>query len=642
MSQMFGVLQPGGTVVDRSRLVAMSYATSGAPPDATHFHTAGRFGVGTQLRYVHQRSLTKSGIFADAFHCVSAFEGRLDNRAALSQELGFDDAQASDSEIVAKAFRLYGEECFAHLKGDWAIALWSQDEETLFLARDHAGTRPLYYRHQGGEVLWASSLATILEELPTARPSIEFARAYLAGQRIGDRTPFEGIHAVPSACVVRLARGGCLTKRHWTPLRESEARYASDEAFEEHFLDLFSQAVSRRVAGAEYPVIAELSGGMDSSSIVCMADRVCQTSGEVVDLIKTISYFDDAEPNWNERPYFTAVEKQRGQPGVHVEFHLDQERFESPSFDFGIEYWPGTTQANAKQRRIVEDCLRSVGARSVLSGIGGDELLGGVPYAIPELADYLRSFEISNLRNQSMRWCLESRRPLLGLAQELLSFTARMYLGGPRSASHRSPWIREDKPAVEHDCSLFTPSFAQRMSARPSAIANSFAWQTVVESLASNSGRCRPEFEYAYPYLDKDLVEFLLSLPREQLVRPGRRRSLMRRAMRGTVPVEILERRRKAFAIRGPLRSMQESAPCLASLFCDSRLAELGLIEPAILSDCVAEVVQGANIQWWPAIVRAALYEIWLRSLFPTETRLSKQATSSVTERSHHAHAPAD
>ena len=85
----------------------------------------------------------------------------------------------------------------------------------------------------------------------------------------------------------------------------------SDAEYEEHFRSVFAQSVRRRLR-SDSPILAELSGGMDSSSIVCMADEIISRGQLATPRLDTLSYYDDSEPNWNERPYFSQVEEKRG------------------------------------------------------------------------------------------------------------------------------------------------------------------------------------------------------------------------------------------------------------------------------------------------------------------------------------------
>ena len=131
-------------------------------------------------------------------------------------------------------------------------------------------------------------------------------------------TPYEGIHSVPPASFVVLGPEAQAIKRYWNFDADNSIRYRSDGEYEEHFRTLFAQSVERRLR-SRCPVMAELSGGMDSSSIVCMADAIMASGVRPTSRLDTISYYDNSEPNWDERPYFAKVEEMRGRPGSHID-----------------------------------------------------------------------------------------------------------------------------------------------------------------------------------------------------------------------------------------------------------------------------------------------------------------------------------
>jgi asparagine synthase (glutamine-hydrolysing) len=134
-----------------------------------------------------------------------------------------------------------------------------------------------------------------------------------------------------------------------------------------------------------------------------------------------------------------------------------------------------------------------------------------------------------------------------------------------------------------------------------------------MESLPHLSPGLGTRYEYRYPYLDRDLVDFLFTIPREQLIRPGRRRSLMRRALYGIVPALILERPQKAYPTRTVLGSIDKLRHQFLTLASESRLAQMGFIDPRELLSRIGSI-QVSDPKWWPAITRTVLLEIWLRS----------------------------
>ena len=115
--------------------------------------------------------------------------------------------------------------------------------------------------------------------------------------------------------------------------------------------------------------------------------------------------------------------------------------------------------------------------------------------------------------------------------------------------------------------------------------------------------------------LDKDLVDYLFSIPREQLLRPGRRRSLMRRALTGIVPPEILERRRKAYQLRAPLDAIGQAYLKLLDILVNSAIAELGFVDSGALLYGLKCSANG-SAEWYQPLLRAIAYELWLQARY--------------------------
>ena len=608
MSTLYGILAPEGEQVQSAVLSSMGAATASHAPDGSLVQARGRVGMGFQARTTDQRSSLDIQPASDSRGNLLTLDGRIDNHLALAEELALQSDTIPNCRLVLAAFARWGENCFARFHGDWALALWFHNDRTLYLARDHAGTRTLYYRKRGHRLFWSTYLDSFFDGAEQIDFSKEFARAYLCGHPTDTLTPYEGIEAVPAGHFLRFAGGGISSVRHWSPLVKDVIRYATDEQYEEQFRSLFAQAIKRRIGNRAHPPIAELSGGMDSSSIVCMADRVTSP-----DSIQTISYYDDSEPHWNERPFFSVVEAQRKRTGLHIDISFEARGFEPVPDALGLSRWPGITRAVAEQNARVDAVLREGGYRSIVSGLGGDELLGGVPSPLPELSDLLASGRLIRLISQGVRWSLVNRTPLMSTIYDTFTFAGRAYGGRENRKRDAPPWLRPVQGGVAHT-GFDEASAWQRLGYSPSAITNCFTWKSILETLPSNRAFPGMRYEYLYPYLDKDLVEFLLRVPPERLLKPKRRRYLMRRALRDIVPREILERRRKAYAIRGPLRSLQQAGQSLEFLMQRSSLAEMGLIDVAIYSRCLQEMVTGGTTQWWPGLTQTALYEIWCQT----------------------------
>jgi asparagine synthase (glutamine-hydrolysing) len=593
--------------------------------------------MGFQPRRTHERSTLEKEPISDAQGNMLSFDGRIDNHVDLADLLGLDQGDRSDSRIVLAAFGLWGAKCFSRFVGDWAIALWSYSDRSLILARDHAGARTLYFFSDGNTLIWSTYIDTFFSLRATYPLSPEFASSYLAGHRIHGLTPYAGIRTVPPATYICFRGNQVSCRSHWSPLRPQTILYRTDAEYEDHFRHLFAQAVSRRTLHHASPIVAELSGGMDSSSIVCMADEVRQKVASRNNPLETISYYDDSEPNWNERPYFSMVEAQRNRSGLHVRISFASRAFEPVPAAMGIYRWPGATRATAEHDRLVEAMLTPGGYRSILSGIGGDELLGGVPFPLPELADHVASGRFVHWLNRSLKWCLRDRTPLVFMLRDSFLFMAHAYRGKETDLCGIPPWVSLANVHLTPYNPFSSLSAGERIRSQPSTLTNCFTWASVLETLSNRSHPPSTRFEYLFPYLDRDLVEFLLQLPREQLVQPGRRRAMMRRALRGIVPTAVLERRRKAYAIRGPLYSLQRAPDHLHQLFVDSRLSQYGLIDPAMLLRSLNDLGNGVNVQWWPSLVRAVLLELWLQTPGAGHKRSNTDVAATSPNRNHGA-----
>ena len=610
MSILFGVLEDRGLSASEKDLQLFARATERYATNEAAFSINGRVGMGCQVYVSHERSKLETGPLTDALRNSLSFDGRLDNFTDLAQLLGLNETESSDSEIVLAGFLRWGEECFIRFTGDWALSLWDARGQRLFLARDHAGTRSLYFSQTRYRTRWATYLDTFTASGTELRLSPEYAASYLANAPVREFTPYRGIRSVLPGHYVVVREGKISQRPHWTPVIRTSIRYQADTAYQEHFLALFGQAVSRRTGPGE-PIVAELSGGMDSTSIVCMSDSLRRSADPDAEILDTISYFDDSEASLDERTYFSITEARRRKTGTHVDVAFSQRTFDAPDMAFGTYQLPGSDRFSLELEQMLLRNLWEKGYRSVLSGIGGDEVLGGIPDGIPELADYLVQGSFGALFRQAVAWSLPDRSPIVATLSNAFRYTARLYTRGNPKNRPIPPWIsKELRHSFSENCQA-TDTFTRRIGIAPHRLENALSWWQIMETLPHLSPRILFRPEYRYPMLDKDLVEFLFSIPPEQLVRPGRRRFMMRAALRDIVPVDILERRRKAFQLRATLNAIRAAQPKLDRLFTGSRVAELGFIDVAALRHGLKATAEG-NVEWYQAILRAIAYEFWL------------------------------
>jgi asparagine synthase (glutamine-hydrolysing) len=622
MSILFGVCQiEDHTVVDR-QLTDLAQPTNRYALDGTFVRANGRIGMGFQPYRSHQRSGLESQPLVDARGNMLTLDGRIDNYKELCRLLDHREKEIADSRIVLAAFERWGESCFSRIIGDWALALWSQSDRTLYLARDHAGTRTLYFEATGERILWSTHIETFFADKNARGIDEEYVSCYLACQPTRDLTAHKGIKAVTPAHFLVFCEGKTACRPHWSWLVKEKIRFRTDAEYEERFLALFRQSIERRT-GPGAPILAQLSGGMDSTSIVCMSDHIRTGEGGASSgLLDTISFFDDMEPHWNELPYFSLVESKRGKSGFHVKTSFTKRSFEVPESRFGVYLQPGADSASVGQEQEIGEILNAGNYRSILSGIGGDEVLGGFPNALPELGDLLVSGHLIDLTRRILDWCVADRIPVFHRLFATAAFVYRLY-GRPLESSKFPGWLshrlqrlcmeRERKDFVGHGHWGFSPA----------AVHNSLTWWTLLETMPHLKPGLLVRREYRYPYLDRDLVEFLFRIPQNQLLLPGRRRALMRRALKGIVPDEVLERKRKAYIVRGPLAMIDIVAEKIDLLLNSSFLAQFGFVDANRLRTEIDLIRSGKLPGGSQAVLRALALELWLRHVAGVGVALS-------------------
>ncbi len=542
------------------------------------------------------------------------WDGRLDNRAELLASLPDDVSMASsDDAIVRAAYERWSTKCFPKLVGDWALSVWNPAERSLLLAKDFVGTRPLYYSLDGRGATWS----TILDPLVLfAERTLALEEEYIAGYfsffPAVHLTPYAGIHSVPPSCFVRIGVRSLAIERYWDFDPARKIRYANDQEYEEHFWFVFAEAIRRRLR-SDGPVLAELSGGMDSSAIVCVADTLGAQGSSETQRLDTVSYYDDSEPNWNERPYFRKVEEQRGRAGLHIE--VSSKRGLASIFETGpLRISPASEGEPSLAHQKLNAFLRERGHRVLLSGFGGDEVTGGVPVATSELADLATRLRVRRLAHQLKVWALHKRKPWSHLLAETVRRFLPPSLAGRPEHLRPPPWLAACF-AQRHRSALAGYETRLRcFGPLPTFQENLATLDALRRQLAAGVLPSRPAYEKRYPYLDRDLVEFLFAVPREQLLRPGRRRSLMRRALAGIVPEEVLNRKRKAFAARRTFVQVSEQFDALRQILDPMILASLGIVDPAAFRWELEKARVGLEIL--PvALLRTIGMEAWLRNL---------------------------
>src|SRR5260370_1437126 len=401
MSCFAGTWHFDGKPVDRDFIAKFGETIDQYGPDGGAEHISGSLAMLYRAFHTNRESRLEHQPYISPQGNVLTWDGRLDNRDelifALSYELRMQypvlprqiGAQVSlrdypDAVIVMAAWEAWGAACFRRLIGDFALALWNPRDRVLTFAKDFAGPRHLFYEIRDGKVWWCSRLEPlILLSGRQYKVNDEYIPGYFSLHPSAHVTPYVGVDPVPAGLLVQIKGGHAKVTEYWQFDPDARIRYKTDAEYEEHYRTAFGQAVKRRLR-ADSPVLAELSGGRDFGAIVCVADELMARGQAEAPRLDTMSYLDDEGKSSDERPYVEKVEAKRGRVGCHI----DAPKSPMPLRLLEPEYFcaqPGPDQngAEAIEKRLA--LMNSQRNRIILSGIGGDEVTGGVPAVFPGL-----------------------------------------------------------------------------------------------------------------------------------------------------------------------------------------------------------------------------------------------------------------
>ena len=469
-----------------------------------------------------------------------AADARLDDRDALCAALGIphtERAALADGDLILRAYLRWGAECPRHLLGDYAFAVWDARTRTLFCARDHIGARPFYYAETAQGFVFASAVEGVL-----AAPGVSDAldETTVATSLTGmflfttTRTFFQAVRKLPPGHTLTVKAGAVRLERHWRPEAAPNARPASDEAYAEEFLDIYTRAVRDRLRGPG-PIGAHLSGGLDSSSIAVLAARELRRQGRPPPLaFSWLPELGDAPPDPAHATEYALIDAICAQEGLSV-FHRALSAADIAAILRRDGTYPGIHVHPNEE--VVQRCAKEQGIRVLLSGWGGDEgaSFNGRGY-----------FEQLLLSGRWWRLAVEGRAA--GMGPRRLLFGCVLPLLHPGLAlGLRRLWHGKE---LRSRRGYIAPAFKQRVKPRPERwprdldVRRSQVWLLQSAHLSARiegwaASGARRGIEYRYPLLDRRVLEFALGLPPAQFRHGKWGRWLMRHALRAVLPPEV-------------------------------------------------------------------------------------------------------
>jgi asparagine synthase (glutamine-hydrolysing) len=612
--------------IGRATLVRMNESQHHRGPDEVGIHIEPGIGLGHRRLSIIDLATGQQPLFNhDGSVCI-VYNGEVYNYRELISELtalGYRFRTRSDTEAIVHAWEAWGPDCVTRLRGMFAFALWDRKCETLFLARDRLGVKPLYYAAlDDGTVLFGSELKSLLahgglrRDIDPCAVEEYFALGYVAEPR----TIFRSARKLPPAHTLVIRRGQAIARprEYWNLHFSCSSRLSIADACAE-LRDRLAESVRLRMI-SEVPLGAFLSGGVDSSAVVAtmaaMSDSPVNTC--------SIAF---ADPAFDESRHAELVARR-----FATQHHVDS--VESDDFDLidalaQLYDEPFADSSAIPTYRVCQLARQHVTV--ALSGDGGDESFGGYRrYRLHLAEERLRAVMPLSLRRPVFT--------LLGRAYPKLDWAPRVL----RAKTTLESLARTSVDAYLNSVSfLREPLRRELYSASFQAQLGGYRAREVFEHHARNAATddalgliqyldiktylvgdintkvdrasMAHSLEVREPLMDHPLVEWLASLPSDFKIRGGESKFLLKESMQGLLPNEIMYRPKMGFAVplarwfRGPLRGRVRAA------LEGPVLADSGYFNVSTLKRLADEHLSGARDHSTP-IWTALMFESFLRN----------------------------
>jgi asparagine synthase (glutamine-hydrolysing) len=474
---------------------------------------------------------------------------RLDNRTDVAGRLGVGAGELgdwSDARLALGAYRQWGEQCVAHLLGDFAFAVWDSRRRQLFCARDRFGVKPLYYYERGGLLALASEMKGLLA-LPAVDRTVDetWIADYIHRLGLDNVTTFyAGIKRLPPAHALTFGRTGLRTWRYWTLDTRREVRLPRESDYVEAFCEKLDAAILRR-SQTPFELGAELSGGLDSTAICIVAQGWLREQGR--DLQTFSQVHPEGTPEQPGQPIDMrwAIDLVCRHAGITRPCFVAGEGGTLPALEWASRYHdePPRTLVSLDNYDLYE-AAGARGVRVLLSGFGGN--FGVSASGRGHLRELVWSGQWREFRREI---AATAPRPLAQLVAGLRATFG--WLDGPlldfvlrRSALWQAHPTRPTRRDYARRVNIVGRTFrhARRYSARGNLrqMTAQLLDVTLAERLeTAHVSTTARRIEYRYPLLDAELVELFQAMPSHVKFRRGRDRYLFRQSLEGRVPDSV-------------------------------------------------------------------------------------------------------
>jgi asparagine synthase (glutamine-hydrolysing) len=586
MCGIAGIFDLSGEPVATGEAEAMAAALAHRGPDDRGVFASGPVALAnTRLAIIDVSEAGHQPMVSEDGRHVLVYNGELYNFRELARELaarGRRFRSRTDTEVVLRSWEEWGPACLDRFDGMFAFAVWDERDRVLTLVRDRLGIKPLYYAEVGGRLLFGSEVKALLAAGLRVGVSSDALREYFTFQNVfSDGTLFEGVRVLPAGHSLTADTRVGSPQQYWDLVFDPDDR-PSEDKWVERIRAAFETAVERQLV-SDVPLGSYLSGGMDSGSIVAAA------SSRIPRLMTFTGGFDLSSVNglelvFDERADAELVASACRTEHYEMVMHAGDMAWVLPELVWHLEdLRVGMSYQNHYIARLASKFVKVS-----LAGTGGDELFAGYPWRY-ELVDGVDDGDEFDRRYYSY-W-----NRLVPEVDHGSFFTGQLHQGFTGSP-------------FEHYRAVLDPV----RSLDPLSKALYFEAKTFLHGLLVVEDRVSMahSLEVRVPFLDNDLVDIARRIPPRFKHGSGGGKRLLRRAMRGLLPSEILDKPKQGFSppdeswYRGP--SMED----LRALLLDPRTLDRGYFEPAFVRSVLDEHRAGRRnhrlliwslicFEWW-------------------------------------------
>lgn len=544
------------------------------------------------------------------------WDGRLDNREEWGARMDLTSvSEIPDPCLVGMAYGRFGKAIFPELIGEFALTLWSQQLKELVFVRSVCGARPLYYVQDKNRIVWSSDFAHLVRitEVDLA-VNDAYLLEYLVSQPSVKRTPLINVHAVEPGTALRFANSSFQPAvKLWDPRRIKTLHYASDRQYEEALRERLDEAVRLRMR-ARSCIFAELSGGLDSSSLVLTADEVSRAAGQGHERLKTVSCRYEESESCDEGYFIRQIEDARGVVSFYI--HEIDQQVTLGLHDVRFTGLPSPLHCYPGRYSAYTSLMHKHQARILLTGEGGDHLFWSILDGAPVVADELHTGNIRRAHRECTAWSRVTGIPYVRL---LLSQSIPLAFGPifGWALQYQPPalpaWLSQSRKSRFHE-TVWDSIAPEQDTGRPAFRAHLRQVEALFCQLSAGYLSEHRDIYVSHPYAHRPLVEFCLSLPISQHLRDGQSRSLMRRALANRLPARVLRRKSKG-SLEEPLARALEKEFSIVGRLSDWQLCQRGIADPEPLGRAIQATRLGLQSPTNGNFIRVFSLERWLRSL---------------------------